>query len=134
MGFPRWKRFCFLLLAAFTSSLLLYGHYYATVELRSGPRVVTSLLQPELLFLVRPDTPHPDNSHQQELRGTVKSREFFSQPSSELEKPKPSGKQVTISRRWSVPGAVPWATSLSPHRGAAPVSWGCPCAPSRCPG
>lgn len=41
MGFPRWKRFCFLLLAAFTSSLLLYGHYYATVELRSGPRVVT---------------------------------------------------------------------------------------------
>lgn len=31
-----------------------------------------SLLQPELLFLVRPDTPHPDNSHQQELRGTVK--------------------------------------------------------------
>lgn len=95
MGFPRWKRFCFLLLAAFTSSLLLYGHYYATVELRSGPRVVTSLLQPELLFLVRPDTPHPDNSHQQELRGTVKSREFFSQPSSELEKPKPSGKQPT---------------------------------------
>ncbi|POI19924.1 hypothetical protein CIB84_016329, partial [Bambusicola thoracicus] len=53
------------------------------------------LLQPELLFLVRPDTSHPDNSHQQELRGTVKSREFFSQPSSELEKPKPSGKQPT---------------------------------------
>lgn len=39
MGFPRWKRFCFLLLVAFTSSLLLYRHYYATMELRSGPRV-----------------------------------------------------------------------------------------------
>ncbi|XP_052544089.1 alpha-N-acetylgalactosaminide alpha-2,6-sialyltransferase 2 isoform X1 [Tympanuchus pallidicinctus] len=98
MGFPRWKRFCFLLLVAFTSSLLLYRHYYATMELRNGPRVAASLLQPELLFLVRPDTSRPDNSHQQDLGGTVKSREF-SQPSSEPEKPKPSGKQPTLCPR-----------------------------------
>ncbi|OXB81157.1 UNVERIFIED_CONTAM: hypothetical protein H355_005087 [Colinus virginianus] len=95
MGFPRWKRFCFLLFAAFTSSLLLYGHYYATVEPRSGPRVVASLLQPEPLFLVPTDSSHADNSHQQDLGGTMKSREFFFQPSSELEKPKPSRKQPT---------------------------------------
>ncbi|XP_065591298.1 alpha-N-acetylgalactosaminide alpha-2,6-sialyltransferase 2 isoform X2 [Cyrtonyx montezumae] len=98
MGIPRWKRFCFLLFAAFTSSLLLYGHYYATVEPRSGPRVVASLLQPEPLLLVPTDTSHADNSHQQDLGGTMK-REIFLQPSSELEKPKPSRKQPTSCPR-----------------------------------
>ncbi|XP_040979391.1 alpha-N-acetylgalactosaminide alpha-2,6-sialyltransferase 2 isoform X2 [Aquila chrysaetos chrysaetos] len=42
MGSPHWKRLCLLLLAGLTSSLLLYGHYYATVELPPSQRIIAS--------------------------------------------------------------------------------------------
>uniref|UniRef100_A0A8B9S9G3 alpha-N-acetylgalactosaminide alpha-2,6-sialyltransferase n=1 Tax=Apteryx owenii TaxID=8824 RepID=A0A8B9S9G3_APTOW len=50
MGSPRWRRLCLLLLAGLTSSLILYGHYYATVEAPTSQR----LLPPR-----RPASPHP---------------------------------------------------------------------------
>ncbi|XP_068269529.1 alpha-N-acetylgalactosaminide alpha-2,6-sialyltransferase 2 isoform X2 [Nyctibius grandis] len=42
MGSPHWKRLCLLLLAGLTSSLLLYGHYYATVESPTSQRIIAS--------------------------------------------------------------------------------------------
>ena len=40
MGSPHWKRLCLLLLAGLTSSLLLYSHYYATVESPTSQRII----------------------------------------------------------------------------------------------
>uniref|UniRef100_A0A8C3JWM6 alpha-N-acetylgalactosaminide alpha-2,6-sialyltransferase n=1 Tax=Calidris pygmaea TaxID=425635 RepID=A0A8C3JWM6_9CHAR len=67
MGSPHWKRLCFLLLAGLTSSLLLYGHYYTTVDVTSpaDPPLVSSpsLLQPEPLVLAPPGTSRRAGSH-----------------------------------------------------------------------
>uniref|UniRef100_A0A8C3BZ83 alpha-N-acetylgalactosaminide alpha-2,6-sialyltransferase n=1 Tax=Cairina moschata TaxID=8855 RepID=A0A8C3BZ83_CAIMO len=82
MGSPHWKRLCLLLLAAFSSSLVLYGHYYATVELPAGQRIVASLLQPEPLLLAPSGTSHPAGSHRA-LRGSLERESF--KPSSQPE-------------------------------------------------
>uniref|UniRef100_A0A8B9W302 alpha-N-acetylgalactosaminide alpha-2,6-sialyltransferase n=1 Tax=Anas zonorhyncha TaxID=75864 RepID=A0A8B9W302_9AVES len=75
MGSPHWKRLCLLLLAAFSSSLVLYGHYYATVELPAGQRIIASLLQPEPLLLAPSGTSHPAGSHRA-LRDSLERESF----------------------------------------------------------
>uniref|UniRef100_A0A8C4XV49 alpha-N-acetylgalactosaminide alpha-2,6-sialyltransferase n=1 Tax=Falco tinnunculus TaxID=100819 RepID=A0A8C4XV49_FALTI len=68
MGSPHWKRLCLLLLAGLTSSLLLYGHYRATVESPASQRIIASLLQQDPLALAPPGTSHRAGSH---TRGKV---------------------------------------------------------------
>ncbi|XP_072737695.1 alpha-N-acetylgalactosaminide alpha-2,6-sialyltransferase 2 isoform X1 [Ciconia boyciana] len=92
MGSPHWKRLCLLLLAGLTSSLLLYGHYYATVESPTSQRIIASLLQPEPLVLAPLGTSLRAGSRQRALGGGLESGKSF-KPSAELEEPKPSRKQ-----------------------------------------
>ncbi|XP_008497979.2 alpha-N-acetylgalactosaminide alpha-2,6-sialyltransferase 2 isoform X2 [Calypte anna] len=98
MGSPHWKRLCLLLLAALTSSLLLYGHYYATVELPGSQRLVTSLLHPETLVLAPWGTSHRAGSHRWTLGGGSERGKSF-KPSAELEEPTPSRKQPSSCLR-----------------------------------
>nr|XP_056716057.1 alpha-N-acetylgalactosaminide alpha-2,6-sialyltransferase 2 [Euleptes europaea] len=49
MGSPRWKRLCLLLLLGLTFSIILYGHYYATLDSSTGPRTASRLLQQEMV-------------------------------------------------------------------------------------
>ncbi|XP_053938939.1 LOW QUALITY PROTEIN: alpha-N-acetylgalactosaminide alpha-2,6-sialyltransferase 2 [Cuculus canorus] len=93
MGSPHWKRLCLLFLAGLTSSLLLYGHYYTTVESPTSQRIIASLLQPELLVLAPPRTSHRTGSRTGTLEGSSESVKS-SKPSTELKEPKPRRKQV----------------------------------------
>ncbi|XP_030362340.1 alpha-N-acetylgalactosaminide alpha-2,6-sialyltransferase 2 [Strigops habroptila] len=90
MGSPHWKRLCLLLLAGLTSSLLLYGHYYATVESPTSQKILASLLQPEPLVLAPPEPSHQASSRRWALGGSSKP---FKLSTAELKEPKPSRKQ-----------------------------------------
>ncbi|XP_040386033.1 alpha-N-acetylgalactosaminide alpha-2,6-sialyltransferase 2 isoform X1 [Cygnus olor] len=119
MGSPHWKRLCLLLLAAFSSSLVLYGHYYATVELPAGQRIIASLLQPEPLLLAPSGTSHPAGSHRA-LRGSLESRESF-KPSSQPEEPKHNRRQPSPCPRSVVEAAKAHPTFGELFQFATPV-------------
>ncbi|XP_025946256.1 alpha-N-acetylgalactosaminide alpha-2,6-sialyltransferase 2 [Apteryx rowi] len=87
MGSPRWRRLCLLLLAGLTSSLILYGHYYATVEAPTSQRLLASLLQPEPLVLAPPGTLSRAGSRSWAQEGGLERGKSF-KSSSELVKSK----------------------------------------------
>ncbi|XP_037266674.1 alpha-N-acetylgalactosaminide alpha-2,6-sialyltransferase 2 isoform X3 [Falco rusticolus] len=95
MGSPHWKRLCLLLLAGLTSSLLLYGHYRATVESPTSQRIIASLLQQDPGALAPPGTSHRASSRRWALEGGIERGKFF-KPSAELEEPKPSREQPSM--------------------------------------
>ncbi|XP_035749248.1 alpha-N-acetylgalactosaminide alpha-2,6-sialyltransferase 2 isoform X2 [Egretta garzetta] len=98
MGSPHWKRLCLLLLAGLTSSLLFYGHYYATVESPTSRRITASLIQPEPLAWPHRGTPGGAGSRRWALEGGLESGKSF-KPSAKLEEPKPSRKQLSTCLR-----------------------------------
>ncbi|XP_054834752.1 alpha-N-acetylgalactosaminide alpha-2,6-sialyltransferase 2 [Eublepharis macularius] len=63
MGSPRWKRLCLLLLIGLTFSIILYGHYYATLDSSTSPRTATRLLQQETFGRVPAEIPRGAKNH-----------------------------------------------------------------------